>query len=186
MSPSHHLQVGVNERAKSTNASVDTRLAGSGAALTPGNKTNELLGAADNGASTVTLAGVLATSGETGAEHVVGDLGDAVVVAAGSAGDDGHIDLEQVGGEGGATGGGGSPASNGEGAGGVVARGSKGGVADGRAGGDGGGELPDGNVVVEGSAVEAGVNLDRGDADESSAGAAALQFILEGATVMGT
>lgn len=173
-----HLDVGVNERAESTNASVNTRLSSLSTALTPRNKTDKSLAGVNNGASRVTLARVLATRRNTSAEHGVSDLADGVVVAASSARDDGHVDLAQSGGRGSARGGG-SPAGNGRGAagGGVGARSGQRGVADGAAGGDTGGELPDGDVVGQSRAGEAGVHLDGGDADEGSTRVAVLVFV---------
>lgn len=172
------LSVGIDERAESTNTSVDTRLSSLSTAITPGNKTNKSLARVNNGASRVTLARVLATSRNTSAEHGVSDLADGVVVAAGSARDDGYVDLAQSGGRGSARGSG-APAGNGGGAagGGVGARGGQRGVADGAAGGDTGGELPDGDVVGQGRAGEAGVHLDGGDLDESSPRVAVLVFV---------
>ena len=172
------LSVGVDERAESTNASVNTRLSSLSTALTPRNKTNKSLGRVNNGASRVTLAGVLATRRNTSAEHGVSDLADGVVVAAGSARDNGHVDLAQSGGRGSARRGC-APAGNGGGAAGdgVGARGGQRGVADGAAGGDASGELPDGDVVGQGRAGEAGVNLDGGDLDEGSTRAAVLVVV---------
>jgi hypothetical protein len=172
------LDVGVNERAERANASVDTRLTSLSTAITPGDKTNEGLGRVDNGASRVTLARVLATSSNTGTEHGVSDLADGVVVAASGAGDDGHVDLAQGGGRGSALSQS-SPAGNGGGTAGgrVGTRGCEGSVADGAAGRDASGELPDGDVVGKSRAREAGVNLDRGDADEGSARVAVLVVV---------
>lgn len=171
-------QVGGDEGQQSTNTSIDTGLVRRSAALAPRNETNKLAVCVDNGTAAVTLARVLAACGQTGAEHVVGDLSDAVVLAAGCARDDGDIDLAQRRGRG-AAGAGGAPARDGgDGSRGRVgAGGRQRGVADGGAGGDGGGELPDGDVVVEGRAGEAGVDLDRGDADEDSAGVAVLWVV---------
>lgn len=173
-----HLQVGVDERAERANARVHTRLASLGTALTPRNKANEGLGRVDNRTSRVTLARVLATSSNAGAEHVVRDLADAVVVAAGSARDDGNVDLAESGGRG-TVFGQSSPAGDGAGAarGRVGARGGQAGVADGGTSGDAGGKLPDGDVVVEGRAGEAGMHLDGGDADEGSARVTVLMLV---------
>ena len=82
----HLTKVGINEGKESANTSVDTRLASLSTAITPGNDTNKLAGRrVDERATRVTLAGVLTTGSNTGANHVVSDLGDAVVVAAGGA-----------------------------------------------------------------------------------------------------
>jgi len=105
-------QVGGDEGQQSSNASIDAGLAGQGTAIAPRNKANKLAVCVDDRTAAVTLARVLATCGQTGAEHVVGDLSDAVVLAAGCARDDGDVDLAQRGG-GGAARAGGAPAGNG-------------------------------------------------------------------------
>ena len=97
----HLTKVGIDERKESANTSVNTRLASLSTAITPGNDTNELAGRRiDEGATRVTLAGVLTTGSNTGTDHVVSDLGNAVVVAASGARDDGNIDLAESGGRG--------------------------------------------------------------------------------------
>jgi hypothetical protein len=60
----------------------------------------------------------------------------------------------------------------------VGARSGELGVGDGRAGGDGGGELEDSYVVVVGSCRVGWVDLDGGDAGNSSSGSAALVGLL--------
>lgn len=171
-------QVGSNEGQQRANARVNTGLARSRTALTPRNQANKLARRVDDRTAAVALARVLAAGRQARAKHVVRDLGDAVVLAAGSARHDGDVDLAQCGGRRTARAGG-APAGHRGGAarGGVRAGGRKRGVADGRAGGDGGCELPDGDVVVEGRGREAWVDLDRGDADEGSAGVAVLRRV---------
>ena len=100
------LQVAVDERKKRADASVDARLAGLSAALTPGNGADEGLGGVYNGAAAVALARVLASGRDTGAPHVVGDLRDAVLVPAGGASNDGNVNFAESSGAGSALGGG--------------------------------------------------------------------------------
>jgi hypothetical protein len=177
-----YLQVAGDEavHASQANVGVDTGGTGGGATLTPGNNTElDAGGLVDNGAARVTLARVLSALGQTSAEHGGGDAAGSVVGVAGSARDDGHVDLEEVDGQRLAAGGGGTPASNGEGgaSGGISARTSQLGVGDGGAGGDGGRELHDGEVVVVGAGHVAGVDLDGGDLDEGSTGGAGLRCV---------
>lgn len=173
-----YLQVGGDEGQDGggANTSVDTGLSSCGAALAPGDETDQLLAGVDDGAAGVTLAGVLATGGKTSADHVGGDGRGAVVGTAGGAGNDGHINLLESGGQSGATGRESSPSSNSGGGAGsrVGAGGGQSGVADGGARGEGGGELPDGNITVVGVGVVCGVDFDRGDLDKGSTGSAAL------------
>jgi hypothetical protein len=163
-----------DERQKSRDAGVNTGVVGIRASIAPRNNADKHLGAVDNGATGVTLAGVLSTL--TSAEHAVGDGTGAVLGAAGGAGNDRDADFEQVDGEGGAAGGGSSPASDGEGgaSSGVQVGGGQRGVADSAGGGDGGGQLPDGDVVVGLCGVVAGVDGHGGDADQGTAGGTGL------------
>lgn len=79
-----YLQVAVDERQNSSDTSVDTRLASGSTALTPRDKADEDAGASvDDWAAAVALAGVLAASSETSAEHVVSDGRRAIVGSAG-------------------------------------------------------------------------------------------------------
>lgn len=104
------LQVLVDESAEAADASVDTRSIGGSASLAPRDNTDQNTGArVDERAARVTLAGVLATSGETSADHVVSDSRGSVRGAAGSTGHDGNIDLPEGGGKSRAAGGGGAP-----------------------------------------------------------------------------
>jgi hypothetical protein len=179
-----YLQVAGDEAVEEgkTKVGVDTWRTGSSAALTPRNNTDLDLGAGvDDGTARVTLARVLSTLGKTSAEHGGGDGTVAVVGVAGSTADDGNVDLEEVDGEGRATGGGGSPASNGEASSGsgVGARAGELGVRDGGGGGDGAGKLHDRHVVVVGTSVVAGVDLDGWNLDNGSSGGAALSSLLK-------
>lgn len=147
------LQVGVDESQECADTGVNTGQARASTSVTPRNNTKEDAGSSVNDRATaVTLAGVLASGSDTSAEHAVSDLGGAVVLAASGTGDDGHIDLAEGGGEAGATLGCGSPSCNGSGGAGgrVRAGGGKDRVLDGGASGNGGCELPDGDVVVDG------------------------------------
>lgn len=77
-------------------AGIDSSEAGASAASAPGNNTDEGVAVNDR-ATRVTLAGVLATRIDTGAEHGLGDVAAVSAVAHG-AGHDGDIDaLELIG-----------------------------------------------------------------------------------------
>ena len=177
-----YLQVSSDEAAESSlaNVGVDARGVGRSAALTPGDGSEKDLGAlVDNGAARVTLARVLATRSQTGAEHLGGDGGGAVRSLARAARDDGDVDLEEVGGEGRTARRSGAPremvsyafaeesgktlpAGNGKGGSGsgVGARGRQRGVSDGRTRWDGSSKLHDGEVTVVGARSVARVDLD--------------------------
>lgn len=161
-----YLQVAGNEASKARLAKVgvDTGGTSSGTALTPRNNTElHTRGSVNNGATAVTLARVLATLGQSSAEHGGGDASRAVVGVAGGTGDDGDIDLEEVDGQGLTTGAGGAPASDGgTGASSRVGSGSSQlSIRDGRAGWDRRCELQDGDIVVVGSGRVGRVDLDR-------------------------
>lgn len=84
----------VDKAQKVAESDIDTSETGLSTALAPRNKTLENAVGVDDWAAGVSRAGVLATLGETGAEHVVGD--DAAVLAvARRARDDGNGDLVQ-------------------------------------------------------------------------------------------
>ena len=91
------LQVGRDERSEGTNPGVDTGEVGLSATLAPRDNTDELLAGGDDGAAGVTLARVLSTSGNTSAEHLVGDTeaDSGVLAAASGARNNGHIDLAE-------------------------------------------------------------------------------------------
>lgn len=90
----HHLQVLVDESQKVSESDIDTSEAGLSTALAPRNETLENAVGVDDGAAGVSRAGVLATLGEAGAEHVGGD-DVAVLAVARSARDDRDGDLVQ-------------------------------------------------------------------------------------------
>lgn len=171
------LSVLVDEAAEGADAGVDTGKVRASTARTPGDNTDEGLAGIDERAARVTLARVAATSSDTGANHVGGDgeANSVVVGHASAAGNNGDADLKE-GGRGAATLTGSSPSSNGDGgsAGGVRARSGEGSKANVATGGDSAGELPDGNVVVGGACLVAGVDDDAGDADDSATGGGAL------------
>lgn len=173
----HHLSVLADPVNEGANVGVDAVESGTGAALTPGDNTDE--GAVnDEGTTRVTLAGVLATLLEAGADHVLGDAATVGGVA-GLAVHDGDGDLLELGGaaaallEGTPSGDDGLRASGGVGAG----RGESD-VGDAVALGDGVGELPDGNVVVVGIGIVVGVVDDLGDLGSDAAVGGALLFEL--------
>jgi hypothetical protein len=91
------LQVASDERRESTHPRVHTGLARQSAAVTKRHYANKNLVRVDDGATTVTLAGVFATGGKTSAEHAVSDASSRVVVTASGAGDDGHFNLAKKG-----------------------------------------------------------------------------------------
>lgn len=79
----------VDEAQKVSESDIDTSEIGLSTALAPRNETLENAVGVDDWAAGVSRAGVLATLGKTGAEHVVGD--DVVVLAvARGARDDGN------------------------------------------------------------------------------------------------
>lgn len=88
----------VDEGQEGSEPDIDTSEAGLSTALAPGNEALENAVGVDDGAAGVAGAGVLATLGEAGAEHVVGDDA-AVLTVARSARDGGDGDLHQLGGE---------------------------------------------------------------------------------------
>lgn len=92
------LQVAGDEGRKSTNPGVNTRLASLSTSASPRNDTDKRLGRVNNGATAVTLAGILATSSQTGTEHAVSDRSSRVVVAASGASNNGYINLAERGG----------------------------------------------------------------------------------------
>lgn len=84
----------VDESQEVSESDIDTSETGLSTALAPRNETLENAVGVDDGAAGVSRAGVLATLGQAGAEHVVGD--DAAVLAvARRARDDGDGDLVQ-------------------------------------------------------------------------------------------
>jgi hypothetical protein len=88
----------VDKGQQCSESDVDTGETGLSTALAPRNETLENSVGVDDGAAGVSRAGVLATLGQSGAEHVGGD--DAAVLAvARSARDDRDGDLVQSGGE---------------------------------------------------------------------------------------
>jgi hypothetical protein len=110
--PRRYLQVAGNEAShgRLAKVGVDTGSTSCRTALTPRDNTElDARGGVDDGAAAVTLARVLAALGESSAEHGGGDGAISIVGVAGGARDDGNINLEEVGGEGGATGRGCSP-----------------------------------------------------------------------------
>ena len=157
--------VGVDPRDELANTSVDTGEVGTSASLTPGDDADEDTGRVDNGAARVTLAGITAAAVDTSAEHGRGDVA-AVLAVAGGAGDNGDRDLAE-GGDDGAVLAGVAPAGDGGAAAGgrVGAGGGQADVADATAGLDGAGQAPEGDVVVQGLAVVAGVDDDLSDAN---------------------
>lgn len=166
---STHLSVLVDEAQQRRNARIHTRPVGLSASKSEAHKAKQLLRGVDNGATRVTLARVLAASGETSTEHVVGDGRGAVGSAARSAGDDGDADFLQRRGaravlaES-------TPAGDGEAGArcGVRVCGGQAGVGNVAAGCDGGAELPDGHVVVFARGAVVGVRDYLGDADEGA------------------
>ena len=93
----NHLDVALDEVEEGTDVAVDTGVAGLGAALAPGDNTDESArGVVADGTARVTLAGVLATLVEASAEHGVGDIATVGGIALVTA-DDGDGDLEEVG-----------------------------------------------------------------------------------------
>jgi hypothetical protein len=94
-----------------SNASIYTRLSSFSTALTPRNSAQKSLGPVNDGAAAVTLARVLASSGQTGTPHAVGDLRRAVVSPALGARDNRDGDLSQSSRKSGASLTGGSPSS---------------------------------------------------------------------------
>jgi len=173
------LQVGSNEATESSlaNVGVHTRGVGGSAAITPRNGTEEDLGGlVDDRTAGVTLARVLSTLGETGAEHLGGNSRGAVRRLAGAARDDRNINLEEVDGERLAAGRGSTPASNGEGGSSSRVGSGRGerSVRDGGAGRDGGGQLHDGDITVVGARDVARVDLDGGNTGNNTAGGTAV------------
>lgn len=171
------LDVGGDEAGEGTNVGVDAGEVGTRAALSPADDADDVAGGivADRAAG-VTLAGVDSALGNASAEHDVGDLAAVGVVAAVTA-DDGDGDLLEGGGEGGAALLESTPASDGEAVavGGVEAGRGEAGVAEGAAVlSDVLGQLPDGDVVVEGGGAEVGVDDDLGDASGDTTGGAVL------------
>jgi hypothetical protein len=169
---------GVNEGEERANTGVNTGVVGVRTSVTPRNNTDKCPSAVDNGATTVTLARVPSTLAS--AEHAVGDSTGTVGGAAGSAGNNRDVDLQQVGGRSAAARGGSTPASDGSSGagGGVRAGGWEGNVADGAAGRNRSAELPDGDVVVLSRRPVAGVDGHGRDADEGAAGGTALYNVL--------
>lgn len=90
--------VAVDEADVVAQASVNTGESTLSASLTPRNNTNQGSAGVNDGATRVSRAGVLATGGNSSAEHVVADLAIVVAVASG-AGNDGDGNLPQGGGE---------------------------------------------------------------------------------------
>ena len=84
------------------NAGVDTSETSLGASLTPRDKSKENLGAGiDDGSTAVTVARILTSLRETGAEHVVGDdASSSILLLACSPSDDGNGNLPQRRGQG--------------------------------------------------------------------------------------
>lgn len=173
----HHLGVAVDPRSEGANASVDTGVVGLGTSLTPRDNTDNGLGRINDGTTAVTLASIATTLGVASTEHVVSDGRSAIAGSAAGARDNGNGNLEQVDGGGGAALRSSSPASNGElSAGSRVRTGSsKATVGDGATGRDGGGQLQEGNIVVEGGTTERRVHSDAGDARSNSTRSARLE-----------
>jgi hypothetical protein len=106
------LQVAADEASQARLAQVGVNTWGTSRSttLTPGDNAElDAGGGVDDGATTVTLARILSTLAETGAEHGGSNASRAVVGVASGAGDDGNIDLEQVHGQRAAARGSGSP-----------------------------------------------------------------------------
>jgi hypothetical protein len=106
------LQVAADEasHARLAKVGVDTRGTSRSTTLTPRDNTElDAGGRVDDRATTVTLARILSTLGETGAEHGGSNASSAVVGVAGGAGDDRNVDLKQVHGQRAAARGSGSP-----------------------------------------------------------------------------
>lgn len=171
MSPAPHsrrLCVLVDEVDEGTDVGVDTGVALLGAADAPRDDANEGAGLVNDGAARVALARVLAALRLGSADHGVGDGVLGVLLLAGLAADDGHLDLLQGRGAGTGTGlevapaGGGGQGTLGR----IEASLGQGGEADGAVGGlDGCRQLPDGDVEAGRGALVLGVDGDLGDAN---------------------
>lgn len=172
-----HLGVAVDPRSEAADASVDTGVVGLGASLTPRDNTDNGLGRVNDGTTAVTLASIATTLGVASTEHVVSDGRSAVAGSAAGTRDNGNGNLEQVNGGGGAALRSSSPASNGElsASSRVRAGSSKATVGDRAAGGDGGGQLQEGNIVVEGGTAERRVHSDAGDTRSNTTRSARLR-----------
>jgi len=90
------LGVGSDERQNAANAGVYTGLASGRATLAPRYDTDELVAGVHEGATAVTLAGVLAARCNTSADHFVGNGRLAVVGAASAARNDRHRHLPEL------------------------------------------------------------------------------------------
>ena len=158
---------------------VDPGVAGLGTAVAPADDTRELV-AAHEGTAGVSLAGVLAALGQTGADHRVGDVVLAVGVTAGVVADHGDVDLHELAGEAAALGGG-SPAGDGADGSLVVllhGPGQADGPDHGAAEVSGLLKVEDTDVVVDGPAVVVGVVVDPGDGNVLLVGVVGVEVVV--------